>query len=595
MSEGYDVMLNRLDALDLTASKVCFLVSDFTNLPPPPPRHQDLVKGNLLHETLLQERSVDYDHMEAERMMALIKHGNIALGVTWAGAKCVFDLFSKLTREDCLTKWNLSVDPAWFDSNTKNATSFTLKTSPIPMAWIVQNIIVPQTIQLQESLLFLLFGLTYASFPMVGEATFFHSYTWSEGFMDTFQTLEESLSSDVERWCSFIWWDIFCQNQHIKGDVGKTFQTVIHQANTVLFSLPHLMKPIALGRVWCLFELTHALLNQPKVELKIINHSRKNHKSVGEPDDYIVDVNNANAYFMEDKVMLLALMEKDIEGGCEGANTAIQNLFFPCFLRQCLLEQVEEGNLMVIKSIVQKHAIRVSDATRYDGTTLLHIAAKHGHLDVSRYLLDEQVDSNAINYLDRTALHDASKNGHAEICELLLQTGASVDMQDDDGETALHMAQNIEVVQVLLLYNADPTIENKYDDFIPRFSLMMENKPAEMIAALKEAEMKWDDGECEETSSGNDSDSGSDDGDNDGDGGSDGGDSNSDDGDSASDGGDGDSDDDSGSDGGDSGSNDDDCDSDDGDSDSESKDGDGNDCDIGDMTTIIHSGSTYSA
>ena len=145
--------------------------------------------------------------------------------------------------------------------------------------------------------------------------------------------------------------------------------------------------------------------------LKIINRSRRNYKSTGHPQDYVVDVNNANAFFPEDKVMLLGLIEQDIDGGCEGANSAIRELFFPSFLRQCLLERVEEGNLTMIRELIVNHSICVPQVVRSDGTTLLHIAAKHGHVNVTCYLLEQGADPNVCNYLERSALHDAARSG----------------------------------------------------------------------------------------------------------------------------------------------------------------------------------------
>jgi len=53
--------------------------------------------------------------------------------------------------------------------------------------------------------------------------------------------------------------------QHVKGEVDKTFKQAIQQVSQVAFSLPDPAAPIALGRVWCLFELGNAIAEKVEV------------------------------------------------------------------------------------------------------------------------------------------------------------------------------------------------------------------------------------------------------------------------------------------------------------------------------------------
>ena len=72
-------------------------------------------------------------------------------------------------------------------------------------------------------------------------------------------------------------------------------------------------------------------------------------------------------------------------------------------------------------------------------------------------------------------LCQAVRAGHVKIVALLLQYGANPDLQDNDGNTALHYAilnscvamlkslrdDNFAIARQLLSYNANPLIENK--------------------------------------------------------------------------------------------------------------------------------------
>lgn len=461
--------------------------------------HECIVCNNSVRNKLLAQPYFAYDANAADKLSLLHSAENIVLGVSWAGAKILFELFSSLSIDECCNVWGIKdIEPDWLKSDS----CFNLIESPAPMWWIVNNIVIPNTIELEESLLFILFGLSYNTFPIVGVADIFHSYTWSEPFHDTFSVLNETIVNDVDRFGRFIWWDIFCQNQHVKGDVGKTFSTAIKQVKDVYFSIPTLVKPLALGRVWCLFELTYALTT-PTALFKLVNKSRKKLPSFGNPLDYVVDVRDAASFLPADKDMLLSLMEVRFDGGCEYANSAIQERFIPLYLSQCLLDYAIEGSLEAIKVLTQNNTIDLSAVSRHDGTTLLHLAVRYGHENIVRFLLDNKVSVNCSNYLQRTPLHEASQAGAADMCQLLLENGADVDAVDDDGDTGLHMADNVEVINVLLLFGANPTIENTCDEFPPRIAQMLKSTTTPyMIEVLKQAEEEWNEEDDESGSDG---------------------------------------------------------------------------------------------
>ena len=72
------------------------------------------------------------------------------------------------------------------------------------------------------------------------------------------------------------------------------------------------------------------------------------------------------------------------------------------------------------------------------GTDRLVREAAQGHADVVRDLTQkcpERVDQKSSG---KTALQVACHQGHMEIVKMLLGAGANLEVQDDDGDTALH-------------------------------------------------------------------------------------------------------------------------------------------------------------
>ena len=72
-------------------------------------------------------------------------------------------------------------------------------------------------------------------------------------------------------------------------------------------------------------------------------------------------------------------------------------------------------------------------------------AAGEGHLEVCKYLCDVcKVNVNDLrgkNGIKRHALHWAARNGHVQVCKwLVLEKCTDVDIQTEDGTTALHFA-----------------------------------------------------------------------------------------------------------------------------------------------------------
>lgn len=88
------------------------------------------------------------------------------------------------------------------------------------------------------------------------------------------------------------------------------------------------------------------------------------------------------------------------------------------------------------------------------GYTALHYAARAGHLEVCRILLEAGIGVNERTHGGgATALHRAAMMGRDQIIKLLLAHKADALLQDSDGKTALHRAAekgHLESCRILL-------------------------------------------------------------------------------------------------------------------------------------------------
>jgi ankyrin repeat protein len=84
-----------------------------------------------------------------------------------------------------------------------------------------------------------------------------------------------------------------------------------------------------------------------------------------------------------------------------------------------------------------------ADVQRGDSDTwnALHRAASYGHLELCRMLLDSGAEVNAVSGGKWTALHLAAWTGHLSVVQLLVERGADVRLKEDNGRTAAELAR----------------------------------------------------------------------------------------------------------------------------------------------------------
>jgi ankyrin repeat protein len=78
-----------------------------------------------------------------------------------------------------------------------------------------------------------------------------------------------------------------------------------------------------------------------------------------------------------------------------------------------------------------------------DGATALHVAAERGHAGAVRSLAARggQAAVDARNVINQTPLHWAAANGETAAAQELLEAGADASLKEDNGMTALELAE----------------------------------------------------------------------------------------------------------------------------------------------------------
>uniref|UniRef100_A0A182PET0 Uncharacterized protein n=1 Tax=Anopheles epiroticus TaxID=199890 RepID=A0A182PET0_9DIPT len=132
-------------------------------------------------------------------------------------------------------------------------------------------------------------------------------------------------------------------------------------------------------------------------------------------------------------------------------------------LGKALLQAARTGNTPKVLELMSRGAPFTAD---WLGTTPLHLAARHNHIETCRALLRAGISKDSKTKVDRTPLHLAAYHGNIEIVDLLLSNKCEVDAKDLLKMTPLHWAvekRHNKVVEMLLQHGADPNALSKFD------------------------------------------------------------------------------------------------------------------------------------
>ncbi|XP_042367062.1 ankyrin repeat domain-containing protein 16 [Plectropomus leopardus] len=135
-----------------------------------------------------------------------------------------------------------------------------------------------------------------------------------------------------------------------------------------------------------------------------------------------------------------------------------------------LVKLTQEGQLSSMETLIpleDSAAVQTVRSKHFgrSGDTMLHYAARKGHLDIVEYLIKRLgMDVDVYNNDYKRPLHEAASMSHRACVSYLLQAGAQVDSLKKADWTPLMMActrRHLDVIQELLSHGADPALKNK--------------------------------------------------------------------------------------------------------------------------------------
>jgi ankyrin repeat protein len=122
-----------------------------------------------------------------------------------------------------------------------------------------------------------------------------------------------------------------------------------------------------------------------------------------------------------------------------------------------LLWAASKGHVELSRLLLDKGAFATHRSM--DGINLLHAAALGGSIEICEDVLRLGLELESRCNLERTALHWSVENQHLECTRFLLDAGSSIDAQDAERETALHLCKDKEIALLEFLLTRNPSLD----------------------------------------------------------------------------------------------------------------------------------------
>ena len=120
-------------------------------------------------------------------------------------------------------------------------------------------------------------------------------------------------------------------------------------------------------------------------------------------------------------------------------------------------EAAAKGEISEVKHLLKGGFLRRPDVEAKDsnGMTALHHAARNGHIEVVRLLLDSGATVDAREQVGITPLSLAASRGHAVVIQLLSERGGDVNARSSTSWTPLHTVFDEKAAKALIERGAD--------------------------------------------------------------------------------------------------------------------------------------------
>lgn len=105
-----------------------------------------------------------------------------------------------------------------------------------------------------------------------------------------------------------------------------------------------------------------------------------------------------------------------------------------------LFEFCEAGDLDSLSKAIKKNSIDVNSVRDELGNSLLHISAKNSNLKVSKYLIENGIDTDLKNKNLDTCFHLSILSKNPELVDLFIEQFCDIDATDKQGKTGLIIA-----------------------------------------------------------------------------------------------------------------------------------------------------------
>jgi len=169
-------------------------------------------------------------------------------------------------------------------------------------------------------------------------------------------------------------------------------------------------------------------------------------------------------------------------------------------LPDALINRVQVPELQEVLRELKENPATIDKAVPRAGYpiqwTVLQLAALFNELEVLQALLQAGADPNAksSNNTARTALHCAVARAHVEVIKALIDAGADINQPDNDGDTPLHTAVNIELTWLLSPPGSQEELEAEIEEVVkllteqPKINLNLKNNRGETALSIATSE-----------------------------------------------------------------------------------------------------------